>query len=53
MQKPSNQTARMLLQSEEDIFNQILGSDHTFKKLERIIDFRVLNEPLRECYRFL
>jgi transposase, IS5 family len=50
MQKPSNQTTRMLLQSEQDIFNQILGSDHTFKKLERIIDFQVLSEPLRECY---
>ncbi len=50
MQKPSNQTARMLLQSEEDIFNQILGEDHTFKKLERIIDFQALSEPLRECY---
>jgi transposase, IS5 family len=50
MQKRSNQTTRMLLQSEEDIFNHILGDNHAFKKLEQIIDFQALSEPLRECY---
>ncbi len=50
MQRPSNQTTRMLLQSEEDIFNQILGNDHTFKRLEKIIDFISLSEPMRQCY---
>ena len=51
MQKVSDQTKRMLLKTEEELFNQLVEPDHPFRKLDDVIDFDFLVEPLRkECY---
>ena len=50
MQTPTDKTAKMLLQTEEDIFNQLVEADNPFRKLSEIIDFDELVEPLRACY---
>jgi len=50
MQKHSDKTNRMLLKHEEELFNLMLPRDHPFRKLNDIIDFEVLINPLRECF---
>jgi len=51
MQKLSDPTQKMLLKTEEELFNQLVDNDHPFRKLDEVIDFELLVEPLRkECY---
>jgi len=49
--KNSNKTNRLLLfQTEQQIFDKIIKKDHPFRKLEKIIDFKILIDPLRDLY---
>ena len=50
MQKHSPNTSKMLLATEEEIFNKLVARDHPFRKLSNIIDFDNLVKPLREIY---
>lgn len=51
MQNISDQTSKMLLKTEDEIFDAIVASDHPFRKLNKVIDFEELVAPLREeCY---
>lgn len=50
MQKMSEQTNAMLLSTEAELFNKIIGTDHPFRKLNEIINFEELTMPLRELY---
>lgn len=50
MQKHSANTGKILLSTEEEIFNKLVAPDHPFRKLNKIIDFDNLVEPLRELY---
>lgn len=51
MQKISDQTSKMLLKTESEIFDAIVSSDNPFRKLNKLIDFEELISPLREeCY---
>lgn len=50
MQKLSEKTNKMLLATEEEVFNQVVKEDNPFRKLVEVIDFSSLVEPLRECY---
>ena len=53
MQPLPDKTIRMLLETEEEIFNQALGEDHPFRKLNETLNFEILVEPLRELYSIL
>lgn len=50
MQKMSEQTSALLLATEAELFNKIIGSSHPFRKLQGLIDFEALTMPLRELY---
>ena len=50
MQNPSEKTLKMLLATEEEVFKKLINSDHPFRKLNQIIDFPKLAEPLRNLY---
>jgi transposase, IS5 family len=50
MQTPSNRTAPMLLNTEEELFNHFIKADHPFRKLAHIIDFPRIIDPLRALY---
>lgn len=51
MQKPSERTQRLLLlKTEEELFNRVIDADHPFRRLQKLIDFNELVEPLRACY---
>lgn len=52
MQKQnSNKTNSLILfQTEQQVFDKMIGKDHPFRKLEEIIDFKKLVNPLRSLY---
>ena len=50
MQKPASNNSKMLLSTEEEIFNKIVATDHPFRRLNSIINFDDLSEPLRGLY---
>ena len=50
MQKPAHKNSKMLLASEETLFNQVVREDHPCRKLNQLIPFQRLVEPLRETY---
>jgi len=50
MQNPSEKTAKMLLATEEEIFKKLVNLDHPFRKLNQIINFPELVNPLRNLY---
>lgn len=50
MQHPTDKTSKMLLATEQEIFDQIVEADNPFRKLSEIINFNELVELLRECY---
>lgn len=50
MQNPTPNNSKILLSTEEEIFNKIVADDHPFRKLNTIIDFDDLSEPLRDLY---
>lgn len=46
----ANKTSKMLLQTEAEIFEAIVPSDHPFRRLDAIVDFVELIAPLGKCY---
>jgi transposase, IS5 family len=51
MQIPSEKTKKMLLlSSEEEVFDLIIDNNHPFKRINEIIDFNTLSEPMRATY---
>lgn len=50
MQKMSEQTSSLLLATEAELFNKIIGNNHPFRKLKEIINFEELTLPLRDLY---
>jgi transposase, IS5 family len=51
MQAPIEKTTKMLLMNtEEDVFNSIIETNHPFRKLNEIIDFNRLVTPLQDLY---
>jgi IS5 family transposase len=54
MQTPAEKTGKMLLvNTEEELFNMIVGAKHPFRKINEIVDFGILVEPMRACYSTL
>lgn len=53
MQTPSEKTGRMLLSTEQELFDSIIDHHHPFRRLKEIINFETLVEPLRACYSTL
>jgi IS5 family transposase len=53
MQTPSEKTGKILLATEEELFNTIIDSSHPFRRLKEILDFPVLVEPMRAAYSTL
>lgn len=53
MQIPADKTGRILLSTEQDIFNKIIDGKHPFRKLKEIINFETLVLPIRSCYSTL
>lgn len=50
MQNPVDKTSKILLTTEQEIFNKLVEIDNPFRKLNAIIDFADIIEPLRDCY---
>jgi transposase, IS5 family len=51
MQKTPQKTTKMLLiNTEEELFSSIIPGDHPFRKLNEIIDWSSIFEPLSACY---
>ncbi len=50
MQKQAEQTSKILLATEEEIFNKLVETDNPFRKLRNVIDFKEVINPLRKCY---
>lgn len=50
MQNPTDKTAKILLATEQEIFDKLIEMDNPFRKLKEIINFDKLVEPLRKCY---
>jgi IS5 family transposase len=53
MQIPADKTERILLSTEQELFNKIIDSRHPFRRLKEIVDFQTLAEPIRACYSTL
>ena len=53
MQIPSEQTGKLLLTTEEELFNTIIDQEHPFRRLKEILDFKSLAKPMRETYSTL
>lgn len=53
MQTPSNKSGKLLLTTEEELFNRIVDEKHPFRRLTAIIDFPTLIDPLRALYSTL
>lgn len=50
MLQPNDKTNPFLLQTEADIFNKIIETDHPFRRLKDIVDFEQFVFPLRSLY---
>jgi len=48
-----NKTSKILLATEEEVFDKIISSDHPFRKLNTLIDFTKLAQQLIGCYSTL
>lgn len=53
MQQPSEKTGKLLLTTEEELFNTIIDSAHPFRRLQEILDFETLVTPMRASYSTL
>lgn len=53
MQKPSEKTGKLLLATEEELFNTIIDNAHPFRRLKEILDFETLIDPMRAAYSTL
>lgn len=45
-----NKTDRVILGTEGQVFDKIVGADHPFRRLNEIVDFDTLILPLQSCY---
>ena len=50
MQQLPDKTEKILLSTEQEIFDQLVGVDHPFRTISALINMTELVEPLRECY---
>lgn len=50
MQKLTEQTGKMMLSTEKEIFDLLVPSDHSFRKLADVINLNVIVEPFRALY---
>ena len=50
MQTPANQTVKLNLTTEAEVFALIIGENHPFKRINEIINFASIVEPMRETY---
>ena len=46
----ANRTSRMLLSTEEEVFNKLVEADHPFRKLNEYFNFTELAHSLSRCY---
>lgn len=53
MQIPSEKTGKLLLATEEELFNTIIEPGHPFRRLNQILDFVTLVQPIRAAYSTL
>src|SRR3989344_459698 len=53
MQIPADKTERILLSTEQELFNKIIDGQHPFRRLKEIINFETLVLPIRACYSTL
>lgn len=53
MQIPAEKTEKMLFSTEGQLFETIIGDNHPFRKLNELIDFGKLVEPMRAAYSTL
>lgn len=53
MQQPTEKTGKLLLSTEEELFNTIIDSAHPFRRLKEILDFETLITPMRAAYSTL
>jgi IS5 family transposase len=53
MQIPREQTGKLLLTTEAELFNTIIDAKHPFRRLNEILDFETLVLPLRQVYSTL
>lgn len=50
MQTPTDQTIKLNLTTEAEVFALIIGANHPFKRINEIINFASIVEPMRETY---
>ena len=50
MQNPTDKTSKMHLSREVELFDKLVRTDHPFRKLDEVVDFDILIQPLRSCY---
>jgi len=50
MQPQKDKTTRMFFGTENEVFDLVVKEDHVFRKLEGMIDFSELTDPLRKLY---
>ncbi len=50
MQSPAEQTVKLNLSSEDEVFALIITPNHPFKRINDIIDFNKIAEPMRATY---
>lgn len=50
MQVKHSQTSKLLFATEQEVFHTLVKEDHAFRKLNAIIDFPALIDPLRSLY---
>lgn len=51
MQKPTEKTSKMLfINTEQELFDSIIPEDHSFRKLNKIVDWSKMFAPVANCY---
>lgn len=50
MQKQAERTKKILLATEEEIFNKLVEADNPFRKLKQVVDLEEVIRPLGGCY---
>ena len=50
MQKPTSNNSKILLSTEEELFDRIIDAKHPFRMLNTVIAFEEIIDPLRDLY---
>src|SRR3990167_9336515 len=50
MQKRTASINRMIFSTEDELFDKLVTPDHAFRKIQQLVNFTQLVEPLREMY---